>query len=133
MHFQNANKTMSVHSIYFVMVIVFWIGIEGELGLIVFGKKDNMRVFFFLIHLQKGLVHKILLIFAWFNYISLSSIAFFLLLIVLCRIASSKFLAFVHLWLYCRSSLWSNNNILFIVVQFYIWRAIWKQKSSLIQ
>ena len=131
MHFQNANKTMSVHSIYFVMVIVFWIGIEGELGLIEFGKKDAMSVFFF--HLQISLVHTILLMFAWFSYISLLIIAFFLLLTVLCRIASSKFLVFVHLWLYCRSSLWRNNDILFIVVQFYIWRAIWKQKSSLIQ
>ena len=62
MHFHNANKTMSLHSIYFVIVFEFRLGIEGELGLIEFGKKDAMSVFFF--HLQIGLVHTILLMFA---------------------------------------------------------------------
>ena len=47
MHFHNANKTMSVHSIYIVIVFEFRLGIEGELGLIEFGKKDAMSVFFF--------------------------------------------------------------------------------------
>ena len=63
MHFHNANKTMSVHSIYIVIVFEFRLGIEGELGLIEFGKKDAMSVFFFF-HLQIGLVHTILLMFA---------------------------------------------------------------------
>ena len=63
MHFHNANKTMSVRSIYFVVVFEFLLSIEGELGLIVFGKKDTMRFFIFLF-LQIGVVHTILLIFA---------------------------------------------------------------------